>query len=110
MSYSEKHKENVKKYRQNNLEYCKDYQRLWYQKNRYHITCTICGSKYLKHNEKQHFRTQKHQRNLHGFIRPKSKKQNIQPKEKEQIIEEQNIVPYKTIFVSKGKILWNLQL
>jgi len=113
MSYYEKHKENSirnqKQYRERHLEYVKDYQRLWYQRNRYHITCTICGSKYLKHNEKQHFRTQKHQRGLHG-VRPKSKKQNIKPKEKEQIIEEKNIIPYKTIFVSKGKILWNLQL
>ena len=107
MSYYEQHKKNVKKWRNNNLEYAKDMQRLWYQKNRYHITCIICGVKYLKHNEKNHFKTQRHQRGLHG-VRPKSKKQNIQPKEKEQIIEEKKIIPYKTIFVSKGKILWNL--
>ena len=53
MSYYETHKKNVKTYRQNNLEYCKEYQRLWYQKKRYHINC-VCGSKYLKHNEKNH--------------------------------------------------------
>ena len=104
-SYYETHKKNVKTYRQNNLEYCKEYQRLWYQKKRYHINC-VCGSKYLKHNEINHLKTQKHKRGLSG-VRPTSKKPKIKkPKEK----EEQKIIPYKTIFVSKNKILWSLQL
>jgi hypothetical protein len=113
-SYYQRNKESViqnqKQYRQRNLEYVKEMQMLWYQKNRFHITCSICRSKYLKHNQKQHFKTQKHQRGLHGDIRRKNKKQNIQPQEKEEIIEEQKIIPYKTVFVSKGKILWSLQL
>jgi len=113
-SYYQHNKESViqnqKQYRQRNLEYVKEIQMLWYQKNRYHIICTICRSKYLKHNQKQHFKTQKHQRHLHGNIRPKSKKQKTTKKEKEQIIEEKKIIPYKTLFVSKGKILWSLQL
>jgi len=105
MSYYETHKKNVKTYRQNNLEYCKEYQRLWYQKKRCHINC-VCGSKYLKHNEKNHLKTEKHKRGLCG-VRPTSKKQKTKkPKEK----EEQKIIPYKTIFVSKNKIIWNLQL
>ena len=111
MSYYQQNRKSIiekqKQYRKDNLEYCKEMQMLWYQRNRYHITCTICRSKYLKHNEKQHFKTQRHQRGLYG-IRPKSKKQNIQPKEKEEIIEEEKIIPYKTIFISKNKILWNL--
>ena len=113
MSYYElkKHKiiQKQKQYRKDNLEYIKDYQRMWYQQKRYHIRCSICGVKYLKHNEKNHFKTQRHQRGLCG-VRPKSKKQDTQPKQKEEIIEEKNIVPYKTIFVSKGKILFGLQL
>jgi hypothetical protein len=111
MSYYQQHREFIierqKQYRKNNLEYVKDIQRLWYQQNRYHIKCTICGVKYLKHNEKNHFKTKRHQRGLHG-VRPKSKKQKIIPKEKEEIIEEKKIIPFKTIFVSKNKISWNL--
>lgn len=111
MSYYQQNRkfiiERQKKYRKDNLEYVKDMQRLWYQQNRYHIICTICSVKYLKHNEKNHFKTKKHQRGLYG-VRLKDNKQKKQPKEKEVIIEQEKIIPYKTIFVSKNKILWNL--
>ena len=107
-SYYEKNKKIIskrrKEYRKNNLENMKDYQRLWYQKKRYHIKCTICRSKYLQHNKNQHFKTQKHQRALHG-ARPKNKKPK-QIKQKEQDIKEQKIIPYKTIFVGRGIIKW----
>jgi len=112
-SYYEKNKKTIskrrKEYRKNNLENMKDYQRLWYQKNRYHIKCTICRSKYLQHNKNQHFKTQKHQTALHG-ARPKNKRTINKKEQKEQVIKEQKIIPYKTIFVSKNKILFDLQL
>ena len=111
-SYYEKNKKTILKrrkvYRKNNLENMKDYQRLWYQKNRYHIKCTICRSKYLQHNKTQHFKTQKHQRALHG-ARPKNKRTKNKKEQviKEQDIEEQKIIPYKTIFVGRGIIKWS---
>lgn len=110
MSYYQQNRKSIiekqKQYRKDNLEYVKDMQRLWYQQNRFHIRCTVCGTKYLKHNEKNHFNTRRHQRALHG-VRPTSKKQKTKkPKEK----EDQKIIPYKTIFVSKNKILFGLQL
>lgn len=103
-SYYEKHKQNVKTYRQNNLEYCKDYQRMWYQQKRYHIKCSICGVKYLKHNEKNHFKTKRHQRG-YTKIQPKVK---VKVKEIKQVEEEEKIIPYKNIFVSKNVIIWSL--
>lgn len=113
MSYYQQNRKSIiekqKQYRKDNLEYVKDMQRLWYQQNRFHIRCSICGTKYLKHNQKNHFKTKRHKRGLYG-VRPKSKKQKIIPKEKEEIIEQEKIIPYKTIFVSKNKILFGLQL
>lgn len=101
MSYYKQNREIIiqkqKQYRQNNLEYIKDVQRMWYQKKRYHIRCSICGVKYLKHNEKNHFKTQRHKR---GYTK-------IQPKEQEPL-EQEKIIPHKVIFVSKNKILWRL--
>jgi hypothetical protein len=103
MSYYEIKKQKIlqkqKQYRKDNLEYIKDYQRMWYQQKRYHIRCSICGVKYLKHNEKNHFKTKRHQR---GYTK-------IQQKVKVKLkVKEEKIIPYKTIFVSKNKIIWRL--
>lgn len=110
MSYYEKNRkvilEKQKQYRKDNLEYVKDYQRIWYQQKRYHIRCSICGVKYLKHNEKNHFKTKRHQR---GYTKIQPTKQvKVKEKEKETLEEEEKIIPYATIFVSKNKIIWRL--
>jgi len=37
----------------------KEYKKLWYEKKRCYINCS-CGSRYLKYNEKNHLKTEKH--------------------------------------------------
>jgi len=63
MNYYEKNKKHnneiSKLYRKNNLPFVKRQQRIWYIKTKKYIICS-CGSRYLKHNEKNHFKTNKH--------------------------------------------------
>ena len=103
-SYYETNREKIietgKKYRKDNLQFVKRNQRIWYIRNKKYILCS-CGTKILKHNEKNHIKTLKH----NGIIKKK-----IKPKIKttEKTIEKpiEKVIPYKTIFVSKGKIKW----
>ena len=107
----EKHKQNVKKWQNNNLEYVKEYKWLWFQKKRFHIKCG-CGSMYLKHNQKNHFKTNKHKKFIFG-VKPKNNKitnsQEIITNSQEIITNSQEVKKYShnNPFVKGFVISWS---